>query len=271
VNKKFSVISLITLFALVLSPISATAASSSMNTNQKKYVTELFKAFASSDADKIAIAQRKYVSSGSAADKFTNLVKNHHSTTKYFKSINAYGISTGVAPTPDAKGTYKVGTTYADFNSVVNEFDSYNTKFTFDKKGKIKSWTMAKRDKKSASKLDNRINALTSTFNNANFSVSSGYIFKQPDGDAFLQLLVKNVSGNLKSWSYTGGQFGDPSASYFDADSSPAGCLYPGQEAFLEAQINGLPQIVKNTESVFDAPTLDVAMVRQDKVQLLGS
>ena len=106
-------------------------------------------------------------------------------------------------------------------------------------------------------KLENRINSLTSTSNNGGFSVTEGFIFKQTDGKAFLQLNVKNVSANLKSWSFTGGQYGDPSAKYYAAESKPSGCLFPGQAAYFEAQISGLPQIAKNTEAVFDAPTFN--------------
>lgn len=255
-NKFKKALSATVIFIMVSSPLSAQAATS-MNATQKKSVTELFKALASSDADKIAVAQRKFVSSGSAADKFTNLVKNHHSTVKYFKSINAFGMPMGTAVTPEVKGSYKVTSTSVDFNSIVNEFDSFNTIFTFDNKGKIKSWTMANRDKSKKIKLENRINSLTSTSNNGGFSVTEGFIFKQTDGKAFLQLNVKNVSANLKSWSFTGGQYGDPSAKYYAAESKPSGCLFPGQAAYFEAQISGLPQIAKNTEAVFDAPTFN--------------
>lgn len=255
-NKFKKVLSATVILIMASAPLSAQA-STSMNTNQKKNVTELFKALASSDADKIAVAQRKLVSSGSAADKFTNLVKNHHSTVKYFKSINAFGMPIGTAVTPEVKGSYKVTSTSADFNSIVNEFDSFNTIFIFDKKGKIKSWTMANRDKTKKIKLENRINSLTSNFNNEGFSISEGFIFKQTDGKAFLQLKIKNASTNLKSWSFSGGQYGDPSAKYFAAETKPSGCLFPGQVAYFEAQLSGLPQIAKNTESVFDAPTFN--------------
>jgi hypothetical protein len=245
-------------FAILISTISpANAADSSLNSAQKSAVTALFKALASSDTDKIAVAQKKYVSSGSAAYKFVDIVRNHHSATRYFKSITAYGLPSGTTPTPDTAGKYKITTTSATFDSSVNEFDSFNTKFTFDKKGKISGWTAADLTKKNGIALSNRINSITSSFEGNGFKVDTGYLFKQTDGKAFLQLQVKNISAALKSWSYSGGQYGGPDAKYLTATTNPTGCLFPGQTAFIEAQVNGFPQVAKGTSAVLDAPTFN--------------
>jgi hypothetical protein len=87
--------------------------------------------------------------------------------------------------------------------------------------------------------------------------VDTGYLFKQTDGDAYLQLQIKNISTALKSWSYAGGQYGGPDAKYLTASTNPTGCLFPGQTAFIQAQVNGYPQVAKGTAAVFDAPTFN--------------
>lgn len=244
--------------ALILSSVSpATAADKSFSSSQKSSITALFKALASSNTDKIAIAQKKYVSAGSAAYSFVDIVRNHHSATKYFKSITVYGLPSGITPTPDTAGKYKVTSNSATFDSSVNEFDSYNTNFTFDKKGKITGWTASDLSKNNSIVLKNRINTITSTFEGSGFKVDTGYLFKQTDGDAYLQLQIKNISTYLKSWSYAGGQYGGPDAKYLTASTNPTGCLFPGQTAFIQAQVNGYPQVAKGTAAVFDAPTFN--------------
>lgn len=250
---KTSILTLSTL--LIVSP--SFAFPHSLNKSQEKVVTELFKALASSNPDKISVAQKKYVSSNSPAFKFVDLIKNHHSTVRYFKSINSFGMPSGVTPTPEIAGTYKVTSAGVDFNSIVNEFDSFNYKFMFDSKGKIKSWSMQDRSKKNGKKLETRINGISSNFNQNGISITSGYIFKQTDNDTFLQLLIKNTSSNLKSWSYAGGKYGDSKANYFDAETYPVGCLYPGQSAYFEAAVIGSPEIVAKTNAAFEAPTFN--------------
>jgi hypothetical protein len=256
-SKKFSAFVSVLILMLTIMAAPANAAAKSFSSSQKKSVTALFKALASSNTDKIAIAQKKYVAKGSAAYRFVDLVRNHHSATKYFKSITVYGLPSGIAPIPDTAGKYKVTSTSATLDSSVNEFDSFNTKFTFDKKGKITGWTAADLSRNNPITLKNRINTITSTFEGSGFKVDAGYLYKQTDGKAFLQLQIKNISTSLKSWSYAGGQYGGPDAKYLVASSNPTGCLFPGQTAFIEAQINGYPQVAKGTAAVFDAPTFN--------------
>ena len=134
VRARFLIKSIVLLALIMSSASTATAADNSFSSSQKTSITALFKALASSNTDKIAIAQKKYVSTGSAAYNFVDIVRNHHSATKYFKSITVYGLPSGITPTTDTSGTYKVTSTSATFDSSVNEFDYFNTNFTFDKK-----------------------------------------------------------------------------------------------------------------------------------------
>lgn len=248
---------LMTVLLVFSFPSISLASETSYTKNQQKTITELFKALASSNTDKIAVAQKKYVASNSSAYYFVDMVRNHHSTVRYFKSINAYGLPSGTTPTPETSGKYKFSKNMVDFNSVVNEFDGIVTNIKFDKNGKISSWTMADRSKNNSIKLSDRVTVISSKFEGSGFKVDMGYLFKQTDGKGFLQLQIKNISPALKSWSYAGGQYGGPDAKYLSATSNPTGCLYPGQTAFIEAQINGYPLVAKNTDAVFDAPTFN--------------
>lgn len=255
--KRISKIFISALLIVSFFPSTSSATETSYTKNQKNTITNLFKALVSSNTDKIAIAQKKYVAASTPAYYFVDLVRNHHSTVRYFKSINAYGLPSGSTPSPELSGKFKFSKNIVDFNSIVNEFDGRISNIKFDKNGKIISWTMADRSNNNSIKLAERVVLVTSKFEGSGFKVDKGYLFKQTDGKGFLQLQIKNISPALKSWSYAGGQYGGPDAKYLSASSNPTGCLYPGQTAFLEAQISGYPLVAKNTDAVFDAPTFN--------------
>ena len=224
---------------------------------QQSNIEALFKAFATSDPDKIASASVKYTKSGSAAREFAEMVKNNHATIRYFKSINAFGMPSGLAVTPEAKGTSKYSKESVVLNSVNNSFDGKFYNFKFDSKGKITDFNVTTSSGKSGAKISDRIFTLEQTVTNTQVLATGGFIYKTPDSKTFVQIEVKNNSTALKSWSYAGGKFGSAENKYYDVTIDPVGCLYPGQKAFMQSVINATPVIVSGTGAAFEAPTFD--------------
>lgn len=220
-------------------------------------IVALFKAFATSDPDKIAAASVKYTKAGSAAREFSEMVKNNHATIRYFKSINAFGMPSGLAVTPESIGSSKYSKGAITLNSVNNSFDGKFYNFKFDSKGKITDFNVTTSTGKSGAKVSDRIFSLEQTVTNAQVLATGGFIYKSPDGKTFVQIEVKNNSTSLKSWSYAGGKFGSAENKYYDATIDPVGCLYPGQKAFMQSVVNTTPVIVSGTGAAFEAPTFD--------------
>ena len=252
---KFVVVSLV-----LLSQINATAfaiIAPKITTKQQASVVALFKAFASSDPDKIATASVKYTKSGSAAREFAEMVKNNHATIRYFKSINVFGMPSGLAVTPETKGTSKYSNGAVVLNSVNNSFDGKFYNFKFDSKGKITDFNVTTATGKSGAKVSDRVFTLEQTVTNGQVLATGGYIYKRPDSKTFVQIEVKNNSTALKSWSYAGGKFASAENKYYDATIDPVGCLYPGQKAFMQSVVDANPVVVSGTGAAFDAPTFD--------------
>ena len=174
-SKIFLIASLISTFL----PTASTALENNYTQTQQKVIANVFKSLVSSNTDKIAIAQKKYIASNSSAYYFVDLIRNHHSTVKYFKSINTYGLPTGTAVAAEPSGKFKFTKNVVNFNSIEDEFDGIITKIEFDKKGKITSWTMADGSGNNAIKLSDRITILTSKFEGSGFKVDKGYLLKQ--------------------------------------------------------------------------------------------
>ena len=143
--------------AIIISPSNALP---NLTTKQTTNVKALFAAFASSDPDKIAAASVKYTKAGSAARNFAEMVKNNHATIRYFKSINAFGMPSGLAVTPETKGKSTVKSGIVTLNSVNDAFDGRFSGFTFDKAGKISNFKVATAAGKSAQKVSDRIFAI---------------------------------------------------------------------------------------------------------------
>jgi len=224
---------------------------------QQSNVIALFKAFATSDPDKIASASVKFTKSGSAAREFAEMVKNNHATIRYFKSINAFGMPSGLSVTPETKGTSKYSDGSVVLNSVNNSFDGKYYNFKFDSKGKITDFNVTTSSGKSGAKVSDRIFTLEQTVTNGQVLATGGFIYKTPDSKTFVQIEVKNNSTSLKSWSYAGGKFGSAENKYYDVTIDPVGCLYPGQKAFMQSVVNETPVIVSGTGAAFETPTFD--------------
>jgi len=215
-----------------------------LTTKQTSSVKALFAAFATSDPDKIASASVKYTKAGSAARNFAEMVKNNHATIRYFKSINVFGMPSGLAVTPEA-------------NSVNDAFDGRYTDFTFDSKGKISNFKVATSAGKSSQKVSDRIFAIKQSVTSGAMFVTGGYVYKQPDAKLFVQLQVKNNSTSLKSWSFANGSFASAENKYYSSSISPVGCLYPGQAAFMQATVSDTPVVVAGTGAAYQAPTFE--------------
>ena len=251
---RFIVVSALSgLLASMLLANSATAASN-LTTAQQARVKSLFVALASADPNKIKSAKLNYTVPDSKAFQFADFVQNYYSTVQYFKGINSYGQPNNKVLTLETKGSVKVSRTSASLNSSYNSFDFTASSFTFDKSGKISSWSAKSTVDGKNKKLSTLLFEVDTTSSTGGLNGSTGYVYVQPDNGTTFQVLVTNSASNLKSWSYAGGQYGAPNNKWFKAETKPSGCLFPGQSAFLIAELNETPQIVAGTGAVFDAP-----------------
>ena len=103
-------------------------------------------------------------------------------------------------------------------------------------------------------KFNSLIYEVDVTASSGGVSGSTGYVYIQPDAGTTLQIKVTNTANNLKSWSFAGGQYGAPNNKWFKVETRPSGCLFPGQTAFLVAELTQTPQIVSGTGAVLEAP-----------------
>jgi hypothetical protein len=190
-TKAFIALAFIVSQAVAITPSNALP---NLTTKQTSNVKALFTAFASSDPDKIAAASVKYTKAGSAARNFAEMVKNNHATIRYFKSINAFGMPSGLAVTPEAKGKSTLKSGSVTLNSVNDAFDGKFSDFTFDSAGKISNFKVATTAGKSAQKVSDRVFAIKQSVTTGAMFVTGGFVYKQPDAKTFVQLQVKNNS-----------------------------------------------------------------------------
>jgi hypothetical protein len=250
---KISVISLFSTFLLN----STASAESNLTSSQQTNVRALFTAFASADPNKIYSAKLKYTVASSDAFKFSDFVQNHFSTVQYFKGINAFGMPNNKVITLETKGKVKVTSKTATLDSSYSSFDLTAANFTFDKKGKIRSWSIKSSVDGKYKKLNSILYSVETTASSGGLSGDNGYVYVQPDAGTTLQIKVTNTASNLKSWSYAGGQYGAPNNKWFSVDTNPSGCLFPGQTAYLVAELKETPQIVSGTGAVLEAPVFN--------------
>ena len=253
-KSRFVIVSAVSGLLASMLVVNSAAAASNLTTAQQARVRSLFVALASADPNKIKSAKLKYAAPDSKAFQFADFVQNYYSTVQYFKGINAYGQPNNKVLTLETKGSVKVSGSSASLNSSYNSFDFTASSFTFNKSGKISSWSTKSTVDGKNKKLSNLLFEVDTTSSSGGLNGSTGYVYVQPDSGTTLQLLVTNSASNLKSWSYTGGQYGAPNNKWFKAESNPSGCLYPGQSAFFIAEMNETPQIVSGTGAAFEAP-----------------
>ena len=203
-KSRFVIVSAISGLLASMMVVNSATAASSLSSAQQASVKGLFVAFASADPNKIKAAKLKFTAADSKAYEFADFVQNYYSTVQYFKGINAYGQPNNKVITLEAKGSVKVSATSASLNSSYNSFDFTASSFTFNKSGKISSWSTKSTVDGKNKKLSTLLFEVDTTSSSGGLNGSTGYVYVQPDNGTTFQVLVTNSASNLKSWSYSG-------------------------------------------------------------------
>ena len=230
-----------------LSPANA----ATLSTSQERTVKALFKALASSQPATIQRAINRHVASGSSAALYSELVKNHFTSSEYLKSIDKFG---NVSPTmQDPKGRYTYKNGRVTLNSYFDFADGIYLDFKFNKSGKITSWS--KRDVKRGKKVSsiNSVYPLTVDYFNAGTRINSGIMATNANGQAFVQLKFAREFGGLISWTLRG-NYRSPDGVVHTIETTPIGCVDSGGTVYLEGLTRTSPVIAKNTAAVLVAP-----------------
>ena len=243
---------------LLTNSISATAMPNSDTSVTNANVKALFTAIATSDPDKLAIAQ-KYVSQNSSADLALTMIQNSLSGDKYWRSLKPFSVqSTGLAVTNPAKGTAKFDKSSITLKSPVVAFNGIYSNFKLDAKGKVKSWSVAKNASATKLSLDGIVYAMTAKIDDAdmadNVSFVSGTNYQSPNGNSYIQVVAKNTSGSPKSIYFTGGKYRSADGVTLNATTLPGGCFANDQIVVIDSNLTGKANIVKNTQGVLELP-----------------
>lgn len=238
--------------------ISATAMPNSDTSVTNANVKSLFTAIATSDPDKLAIAQ-KYVSQNSSADLALTMIQNSLSGDKYWRSLKPFSVqSTGLAVTNPAKGTAKFNKSSIALKSPVVAFNGVYSNFKLDAKGKVKSWSVAKNANAAKLSLDGIVYAMAGKIDDAdmadNVSFVSGTSYQSPNGNSYIQVVAKNTSGSPKSIYFTGGKYRSADGVKLNATTLPGGCFANDQIVVVDSNLTGKANIVKNTQGVLELP-----------------
>lgn len=243
---------------LIANSISATAMPNSDASVTNTNVKALFTAIATSDPDKLAIAQ-KYVSQNSSADLALTMIQNSLSGDKYWRSLKPFSVqSTGLAVSNPAKGTAKFNKSSISLKSPVVAFNGVYSNFKLDAKGKVKSWSVAKNASATKLSLDGIVYGMTGKIDDVdmadNVSFVSGTSYQSPDGNSYIQVVAKNTSGSPKSIYFTGGKYRSADGVTLNATTLPGGCFANDQVVVIESNLTGKANIVKNTQGVLELP-----------------
>ena len=238
--------------------ISATAMPNSDTSVTNANVKALFTAIATSDPDKLAIAQ-KYVSQNSSADLALTMIQNSLSGDKYWRSLKPFSVqSTGLAVSNPAKGTTKFNKSSISLKSPVVAFNGIYSNFKLDAKGKVKSWSVAKNASATKLSLDGIVYAMTGKIDDIdmadNVSFVSGTSYQSPNGNSYIQVVAKNTSGSPKSIYFTGGKYRSADGVKLNATTLPGGCFANDQVVVIDSNLTGKANIVKNTQGVLELP-----------------
>jgi len=251
-NFKYIKTLLATGLLIISTSVTAQADTNANPSNQN--VKALFTAMASSDPDKLAIAQ-KYVEQNSSADLALTMLQNSLSADKYWRSLKPWSVqSTGTAVSNPAKGSVKFNKSNIIFKSPVIAFNGSYSKFKLNSKGLIKSWSIASNSKTSSLDLNGLIFNLSSKYDDNGIEVSDGIAYQSVNGNTYIQLKVKNNSGSPKSMYFTGGIYRTADGKKINATTLPGGCFAHDQVVYIEANLTGKATIVKNTEGVLELP-----------------
>jgi len=238
--------------------ISATAMPNSDTSVTNANVKALLTAIATSDPDKLAIAQ-KYVSQNSSADLALTMIQNSLSGDKYWRSLKPFSVqSTGLAVSNPAKGTAKFNKSSISLKSPIVAFNGIYSNFKLDAKGKVKSWSVAKNASATKLSLDGIVYSMTGKIDDADLVDSLEYIngttYQSPNGNTYIQVLAKNISGSPKSIYFSGGIYRSAGGIKFNATTLPGGCFAHDQIVVIDSNLTGKANIVKNTQGVLELP-----------------
>jgi hypothetical protein len=244
---------------LLTNSISAAAMPNSDTSVTNANVKALFTAIATSDPDKLAIAQ-KYVSQNSSADLALTMIQNSLSGDKYWRSLKPFSVqSTGLAVSNPAKGTVKFNKSSISLKSPVVAFNGIYSNFKLDSKGKVKSWSVAKNVSATKLSLDGIVYAMVGKVDDEESAELMEYVngttYQSPNGNTYIQVLAKNTSGSPKSIYFTGGKYRSADGKTLNATTLPGGCFSHDQIVVIDANLTGKATIVKNTQGVLELPT----------------
>ena len=244
---------------LIANSISATAMPNSDTSVTNANVKALFTAIATSDPDKLVIAQ-KYVSQNSSADLALTMIQNSLSGDKYWRSLKPFSVqSTGLAVTNPAKGTAKFNKSSITLKSPVVAFNGIYSNFKLDAKGKVKSWSVAKNASSTKLSLDGIVFAMSGKIDDEQSAELMEYVngttYQSPNGNTYIQVVAKNTSGSPKSIYFTGGKYRSADGKTLNATTLPGGCFSNDQVIVIDNNLTGKANIVKNTQGVLELPT----------------
>ena len=250
--KKIISTAFLTLLLISLNQIGANATSTVGPDN--KNVKALFNAIASSDPDKIALAQ-KYVVQNSSADYAITMIQNSLSADKYWRSLKPWSVQpvVGTVANP-SKGSIKFNKNNLVLKTPVIAFNGTYSKFKLNSKGLVSDWNVAVNSKSDSLSLSGLIFKLTSTYDDLGIEVANGFAYQSLNGNSYIQLEVKNNSGSPKSMYFTGGVYRTADGKKLNATTKPGGCFANDQIVFIDANLTGKASIVKNTQSVLELP-----------------
>jgi hypothetical protein len=244
--------------ALILNSVTASALPTSDASVTNSNVKALFTAIATSDPDKLAIAQ-KYISQNSSADLAVTMIQNSLSGDKYWRSLEPFSVqSTGSAVSNPAKGTVKFNKSSITLKSPVIAFNGIYSNFKLDPKGKVKSWSVARNVSTTKLSLDGIVYAMTGKVDSAEAADLIEYIngttYQSPNGNTYIQVVTKNTSGSPKSIYFTGGKYRSADGKTLSATTLPGGCFSNDQVVVIDSNLTGKANIVKNTQGVLELP-----------------
>ena len=221
-------------------------------------VKALFTAIASSDPDKVSIAQ-KYISQNSSADLALTMIQNSLSADKYWRSLKPFSVApSGVVVTNPTKGSAKFSKNSITLKTPVTAFSGVYSNFKLDSKGKVKSWSVSKSASGTKSSLDSIIFSLSGVADNADraeeIEFRNGTAYQSTNGNTYIQTVLKNTSGSPKSIYFTGGVYRSADGKKSNATTLPGGCFAHDQVVVIDANITGKSNVVKKTQGVLELP-----------------
>jgi len=229
---------------------SASANTAKLTAKQSATVKAYFSAIATSQPAKID-AGKKNAAANSAAIEYLDLIQNHFLASEFFKVRDKAG---NVSPLiQDPKGSFKLSKEVVTLNSYFDEIDGKYTKFKFNKSGKLVDFTFTSGDGKSSEIGSNLYNAVIDS-TNAGIRVSSGYMWKKPNGILFTQLKVTNIDAPNISWSYAGTKYVAANGSYHSMTTKPTGCLTTKGVTYLEGVTATVADVAAKTDSSLVLP-----------------